>query len=87
MPVHGRVGNLDVLTLNGYSGARQQGVWGEVYQGKVPTLNGYRGCTAWKPVGKGCKCKPKCASKTRKGMTRKQASQKCARKCSTRKRG
>lgn len=81
-PVHGRVGNLDVITLNGYS--RAQGVWDEVLG--TSGLGGLGGCRAWKPVGKGCKCRPKCVSKTRKGMTKKQAARKCASKCSTKRR-
>ena len=93
VPIHdpGLGSNLDVMTLSGY-GQRRKGLWQEVYGGKkkYPKLNGTKKkkCVSWKTVGKGCDCKPVCASFTSrgKGTSKKKAVSQCERKCKTKKR-
>ena len=78
--------NLDVMTLSGYR-AGSRGIWKEVYsgQGGFPKK---KKCVSWKTVGKGCDCKPQCASFTTRsaGVSKKKAVSQCERKCKTKKR-
>ena len=87
--------SLDVITLNGMDGCgcglsgsqrKRKGIWGGVY--------GRRGvawpapdekCVSWKPVGKGCRCKPECAAPG-KGVSEKEATRRCDRRCAGKKR-
>jgi len=96
VPLNGFGEKLDVITLNGM-GARvdvddePRGLWNRVYKrrGGFPKLNGMKKrCVAWKPVGKGCDCQPRCASFTdpSKGTTKKRAAASCKRKCKTKSR-
>ena len=75
------------MTLAGYAKARE-GMWEQVYSGKGGFRKkgkAKRKCVSWKPVGKGCDCKPQCASFTSpsKGVSKKKAVSQCERKCKT----
>lgn len=92
VPIHNRgVGaNLDVMTLAGYH-AGNGGLWSEAYRDKggfSSKKKTKKKCIAWKPVGKGCDCKPVCASYTKrsKGVSKTKAREACERKCSTKRR-
>lgn len=81
--------HLDVITLRGMR-RREKGLWERAYEGR----GGYpskerlkKKCIAWKTVGKGCDCRPACASFTdpKKGTSKKAAEAKCQSRCKTRK--
>ena len=79
-------GKLDVITL---SGMGRPGLWSEVYKtrGGFPKRKRMeRKCIAWKTVGKGCSCRPVCASFTdrKKGTSKRAAVAKCDTQCKTR---
>lgn len=79
--------NLDVITLSGLDGCgcglsgakKPRGLWSEVYGRKGigwPAPGAKR--VSWKPVGKGCKCRPRPSSS---GVSKKEATRTCKKRC------